>query len=354
MESGRFGAMIAASDGTMMLPLVDRDMSGNVTRVNGALWMGAEGIQIGVLLDDEGMPTRTVMGNLILLFDNWDRSAGTVDIAMLYGPSGYVEVFRKVQIPEMVSWQTSGVVMSAMTCFPACDTDLRNLSEMLKIGFTALSIGGCVAATVGTWGAMALPCAGALVSAVALVTPEDLWLEDVEQVGRILALTDAAQCTRGDVGGCVSFFGSVATEAMDLVDGTLASQAPTIAFAQETLAQPEGPAGLIEGSRPACANDYECTPGAYLPCYPEGTKQCGEDCRWGSCPKPEPEPSGKVTCSDSSPICECTVQSCVSYSMSGCNAAWYKTSKGNFNCDGCGSCNAAATAAIAACCPKPD
>jgi hypothetical protein len=309
MDSGRFGALMAATDGTQFLPIVDRDPSGAVIAARGALWMNSKGSRIAVMVDPAtGLPSRTVMGDLVLVFGNWNTKAGTVDIATIYGPTGYVALYRGVAVPGAAPSQASGVVSSAMTCFPACETPLKNLSEMLKIGFTSLSIGGCIAATVGTWGAMALPCAGALVSAASLVTPDDLWLDDVDQTGRILALTDALKCTRGDAGSCVGFFGSVATEAMDLVDSTLATQAPLIAVAEEALGNPAAPAGVVQGAAPVCAQDYECTPGAYLPCYPEGTKQCGQSCKWAKCPAS----TGGGSCSintDSNEVCGALVDS---------------------------------------------
>lgn len=355
-DSGRFGAIMASSDGDLMLPLVLRGTFGEPIAAVGALWMKAEGTRIAVLVDAEGLPTHAVMGDLIVLFSNWDHAAGTVDLAAIFGFTQYVEVFRDVPVPGLKGGATaSGVVTSAMTCFPACDSDLRNLSELLKIGGTAFAIGGCIAATVGTWGAMALPCAGALVSAATLVMPDDLWLEDTENLGRALALTDALKCTRGALGECVSFFNTVATEVMDQVDSTLLVQKPTIDIAWAALEEPTEPEGVIQGTAPTCPKDYECTPGAYLPCYPEGTKQCREDCRWGDCPKPFKEPDGMTQCSDNVPTCECSLmQACATVSMSGSCVAWYKTSVGNFKCAACDDCSAAAQAVANACCPDDD
>lgn len=355
-DSGRFGAMMASSEGELLLPIVSRDPLGAPTAVTGVLWMKAEEARIAVMVDAEGLPTHAVMGDLIVLFSDWNRAAGTVDLAAIFGFTQYIEVFRDVPVPGLkAGGAVSGVLTSAMTCFPTCETGLKNLSEMLKIGGTAFAIGGCIAATVGTWGAMALPCAGALVGAATLVLPDDLWLEDTENVGRALALTDALKCTRGALGECISFFNTVATEAMDQVDSTLLVQKPTMDIAWAALEEPSEPEGVIQGTAPTCPKDYECTPGAYLPCYPEGTKQCGQDCRWGDCPKPFKEPDGMTQCSDNVPTCDCSLmQACATVSMSGACVGWYKTSAGNFQCASCSDCTGAAQAVTQACCPDDD
>lgn len=298
LDSGKFGALMASNEGHLLLPLVSRDPTGAVSgNVRGALWIDTNGSRIAVFLNPEtGLPGMTVMGDLILLFRNWDTVAGTVDIATVFGPSGYVEIFRDVSIPEAkVASLDAGMIQSALTCFPACDTELENLSELLKVGGTALSIGGCVAATTLSYGAMALPCAGALLSAATLVTPEDFWLEDMEQTGRILALTDALKCSKGGALDCVAFFNTVATEAMDLIDDSIQSQQPMLELAKVAL-DSEALSGPVVGTPPACGTGYECTPGSYLPCYPTGTRKCGPDCTWSECPPDDTEPPIDESC----------------------------------------------------------
>jgi len=353
LASGEFGAMMTSSEGQLLLPMVSRDNSGAIVGgVNGVLWMDTKGSSITVLVDPvTNLPTRTVMGDYVLVFGNWDTNLGTVDIAKIYGPTGYVELYRDVSIPDVKSSQTSGVVVSALTCFPACDTDLENTAELFKIGGTALSIGACVGATTLTLGAMALPCAGALVSAAILVTPKDLWLEDLEQTGRILALTDALECVNKSPLDCVLFFNTVATEAMDIVNQALATQEPLISVAEDAIFTSSTPEGVVQGDAPTCT-DYECTPGTTSICYPQGTRECSENCRWGKCPSTEPQGEGITQCSDPEANCECaSFQSCVTVSVSdGCVQTWYKTSMGNFFCASCTDCQAAAMAVIGACC----
>ncbi len=97
-------------------------------------------------------------------------------------------------------------------------------------------------------------------------------------------LTDALGCTHGDAVGCVSFFGSVASEAMDLVTDTVTKDAPLFTAAQTALADTTVPSGPVQGTTPPCTTTYECTPGAYLPCLAGGTRQCSQACAWGDCP----------------------------------------------------------------------
>jgi len=260
-----------------------------------------QGARVAVLFDPAtGLPDRAVLGDVVLVYANWDSAAGTVDVARTYGPTGWIDVARRVPIPgaKAATQARPGAVESALSCFPACPTDLQNLSEMLKVAGVGLSVVSCMTATAATFGALLVPCGGALVSAASLALPDDPWLGDVNQVGRILALGDALKCTRGSVADCVSFFNSVATEAIDLVDATLKEQEEVITAAAFVLASPAGPSGLIQGTPPACAGAYECTPGAYLPCLDGGTRKCGTDCRWPDCPRPDSPAAVDVIASD--------------------------------------------------------
>lgn len=362
LESGEFGAVMAASDGTLMLPVVERSPGGGITAAVGVVWMDTRGTPVSMRMDaSTGLPTHLVVGDWVVVFRNWDTGTKKGDLALVYTPTGYVEVHRQVSapigVPPPPPDSGPGKAQSSLTCFPACPTKTQNLAEMLSVAGTALSIGGCVAASVGTFGAAVLPCAGALVSAAVLVAPEDLWLEDLENTGRILALTEALKCRAGNVLECVSFFTAAASDSLKVADALFQASAPTIAVAEQALANPAVPDGPVQGDRPTCAGAWECTPGSYLPCYPEGTKQCDQDCAWGPCPekKPDDKPDGGEKCSMNAGMCECgTYMACITWSGTTCTKAWYKTSMGNFTCASCDNCTGAVTASVEACCPDDE
>jgi len=352
LESGQFGALMVSSQGEALLPIVQRNESGQPTAVTGALWMDGKGTSALVELDPAtGLPTRTVYGDFIVLFSNWSSDRTTVDIARIYPPTGFVEIRRQVPIQAQA---TTGALTAAATCLPDCPSYEATTAELLKVTGLGLSIGTCLAAGALSWGAMLLPCTGAVVSAAKMASSEDSWLNGtLERAGKMLTGVDIVQCLGGDPGGCTSLFLDFAAKEVEK-EAKVVEQAQQVVDQTEGLLRvPDGPAGIQSGEPPDCIDRYECTPGAYLPCYPEGTKQCDTDCTWGDCPKPKPEPSGMTQCSDNVPTCNCShFQACVTMGASGACTGWYKTSAGNFYCASCSNCTAAAANATHACCPE--
>jgi len=365
--SGKFGALMVSTEGQMLLPIVSRD--GDNDRIVGAMFRDASGTSVTLFLDSvTGLPSKTVLGDFVLLFSNWDTIGKKVDIARIYAPTGYIEIFRDVKLdpgslgsassPGEPAPSLPGELSSSLTCFPACESDEKNFRELLKVAGLGLSIGGCGVATAISWGAMALPCAGLLVSTATMVVGDEEWLGNLEEMGNILGAVQVFQCGMGGAESCVAVAVDLAGNSLDLDSKTVEQDDGLIFTAQAALDNPEAPAGIVQGTAPTCLDHYECTPGAYMPCYPEGVKQCNQDCTWSSCPStkpdPEPDPGGTTTCSPNAPVCNCgTFKSCVTMSGSTCVQAFYKTSAGNFVCASCSNCTGAATSATQACCPLP-
>jgi hypothetical protein len=175
--------------------------------------------------------------------------------------------------------------MSKALCFPACDDNLQNLSQLLAITGSAIALGGCVGASALSLGAMALPCAGFLLGAASLVAPDDWWLNDSQAMGDVMTATDAYGCSGGDIGACMS----AASGAINRISGIVEDGRNQNSGIRDTASVfPENPAnqsGVMEqgGGLPSCPGSYICTPGSYVPCLTGGVKQCSFDCEWGSC-----------------------------------------------------------------------
>jgi uncharacterized membrane protein YgcG len=302
-SSGPFGALMVNDNHETLLPMVSRDASGNATGITGALWTSAAG-SVAVFVDDNGLPKQTVMGDVILLFSNWNTTANTVDIAAVYAPNSYVVVVKGVRVDTMgVSLNTlsfrpsfeaprSSSLSLQSTCFPACGSNTENLAVLLKVAGLAIEIGACGAATAAIAAApvtallvaeLVVPCTGAIINTVTVVTGSEEWLGNAKNVDFILSLAD---CTLPAPGGCIGAALDFGSKVTDLVAKLLSDDGAQISTGKAFLTNPAQATGVgQQGSGPPmCPMAYECTPGKYMPCYPDGVKQCSAGCLWSSCP----------------------------------------------------------------------
>ncbi len=284
-----FGAMLVASDGEQLLPIVTRNDSFEPTAVTGAVWMDGNGSSIVVdLAPETGLPSKVVLGDYIVLFANWNADGTVADVARVYGPTGYIEILRGVQVrePEPQIETEPGVKVSAATCLPNCPSKERTQAELLKVAGLGLSIATCGLATAASWGAMLLPCSGVVVSSAKMLTSEESWLNaPLERADKLLSGIDILQCITGDVSGCVSAaLNRASSERQKAADREEAYQ-DLVQAANDRLMNGLIPSGYQEGEQPVCIDNYACTPGLTLNCIEGGTKTCQDDCTWGNCPK---------------------------------------------------------------------
>lgn len=310
LDDQEFGAMLVGSDGEQLLPIVSRNESFEPTAVTGAVWMNADGSSIVVELDPvTGLPSKVVLGDYIVLFANWNADGTVADVARIYGPTGYMEILRGIQVREAEPEPEPepGVVESAATCLPNCPSTERTQAELLKVAGIGLSMATCGVAAAATWGAMLLPCSGLVVSSAKMLTPEETWLNaTLERAARLLSGIDILQCLGGDLSGCVSAALERASgERQKAAEREEAYQA-LVQAANDRLMNPMIPSGYEEGAPPACIDNYACTPGLTLNCIEGGTKTCLDDCAWGSCP---PMSGGSCTVqNDGDDACGAAVQ----------------------------------------------
>lgn len=384
-STGAFGAFMVNKTGETLLPMVSPDRG----TLAGAMWKSEQsgGASVVVYFDANGFPEKTVFGDFIFLFSNWNPSALTVDIAEIYGPSGYIQVFKGVSLPAGFTLPTlsaSSAMAAKTTCFPACSTDTQNLAELIKFAGLGISVGACGVATTVSLGAMALPCAGAIVTTAIAVTDNEAWLENLGDVGDILSRIDYFQCALGDASGCLSSALDLSSNLLgDLVLGE-AEYEPLEAEADAALDDPLQPSGVVEpgsGLPVVPSGSYECTPGgsmSYEPCLSGGVRTCQPDYTWSNCPD---NPTGEEipddstadggdtgggdtgggtpgdvtvggTCASVANTCSaCAFSACIVKDADGnCTGAYYTTSDGGrFNCASCSSCEAAANSAANHC-----
>lgn len=294
-STGAFGGLMVNDQGEALMPLVSRDVSGTATGITGALWTDASGASVMVYLDDNGLPEKTVMGDFIILFSSWDTTAQTVDVAVIYAPTGLIQVFKGVTVdPQTLGTDIAAPLKlmdaSKATCFPACDSDTANLAALIKLAALGVSVGGCGVGVAVSWGALALPCAGVIVSTAALVVDDEVWLNSLEKTSSVLTAIDAFKCTLGDAEGCVGAALEIGGSMVAATDTTLSDNSTHVTDANIFLQDPSAGSlsgDVVSGASPTgcvLSSSYECTEGSFLPCFTGGTKTCGSDCKWGACP----------------------------------------------------------------------
>jgi len=291
--TGPFGALMVGKGGEMLLPIVDRDASGNATKVTGALYMNNDtGTSAVVYLGDDGKPTKTVMGDYILLFSNWSANGTTVDIAKIYTPTNYIEVFKGVSVNANIAAKEAKRKVSSdiaqMTCLPKCGNDTKTLAELVKVAGLGISLGLCVPATTLSLGAMAIPCAGLVVSTASFVMGDEAWLGIQGMEAGFLAM-DTAQCIGANVASCVSTFLGVGSQILDIYGKELVNNSNLVNTASLFVSDPNQHSGVVQqgGGLPSVpSGEYECTPGGamhYVPCLLAGVRECQNDYTWGPC-----------------------------------------------------------------------
>jgi hypothetical protein len=294
LKSGQFGAIMVSKSGEeMLLPMVDRNATGSAIKITGAMYVNnVTGANAVVYADDNGKPTKAIIGDFILLFSNWSTDSTRVDIAKIYTPTNYIEVYRGVNVAAKIS--NSKVSAAAMqktlqlTCFPRCDSDTKNLAELLKLSGVLLSYGTCTMATAGT---MFIPCAGFVIGAASFVAGDEAWL-GIQTLDNGFLLYDSYKCFKSyalDVGSCTSAYLNMSGKIMDVCSNELNDYKASTTFANSFLVDNNQPSGIVQqgGGLPTVpSGKYECTPGGsmhYLPCFPDGVRECQSNYTWGTC-----------------------------------------------------------------------
>lgn len=383
-STGPFAGLVVNTHGEMLAPMVTRDASGKPMKFVGAAWFDNKGSSVFIDVDTRGLPTRAFIGGYVLMYSNWDLTAETVDIAKVYVPGQHIEIFRGVKIPgasKLGAGSGTTTPLDAPTCFPACDTSAKNWGELIKLASLGIEVGVCGAEAAESFGIAAVPCAGALISTATTVTGDEKWVEDQE--GAIYGLK-AAGCgqdlAKGKVADCIATAIELFGEFLASYEKESTDAKGTLDIATTALGNPSQTGVVQQGTGlPMCSNDYVCSPGAYMPCYPDGVKQCDSNCQWGACPHFEPGcgtppggcQTGQIAAEFGDGCCTSTGGCTAGGEIFACNNlcnGWYEYAgtlygpcSSGYDGHGGGSANpgfsacvdAAASAAVMACDPPP-
>jgi hypothetical protein len=295
LNTGPFGALMVNTNGEMLLPMVARDASGNATQITGALWSNASGGSAAVYVDSNGLPTQAIMGDFILLYSNWNTSAHTADIALIYTPTNYISVFKGISVEKISSHVAAKLRASNESntstdwCWPTCSSDAENSAQAVKAASeiidTALC-GGSIFCTVTTGtclGFVAPACAGMIVGAASLVDGNEPWVQSASDVSDAMGVLGCASLDPLD---CTTAALDVEGQIFDVMAATQNNSSALIATGDAYLTNATTPSGVVQNGSglPSFPSTFQCTPGTYAPCYPDNlVTQCSANGVWGSC-----------------------------------------------------------------------
>ena len=295
-KSGPFGAIMVSKDGEMLLPIVDRDASGKLTKITGALYVNnVTGERVFVYLDINGRPTKTVIGDYILLYSNWSASGKTVDIVKIYTPTNYIEIFKGVSInAESAKAIFKGPsIINKASCFPGlCATETEDLAALLRIAALGINIGVCGTATVATFGIGTIfACSSLIVTTANLVMGDEKWLGNNPLFESILFGGDVFACLRipPDPPACVTAYLETSAAFVDLSNAFVHENSENITAAEISFSNPNQLSGVVQqgGGLPSVpSGQYQCTPGGamhYVPCLYQGVRECQSNYKYGPC-----------------------------------------------------------------------
>ena len=301
LSAGPFGALMVSKSGEVLLPIVERDTSGNPVKITGALYINGEfGTSVLVYVDDNGKPTKAFIGDFIFLFSNWSKDGKTVDIAMIYTPTNYIEIFRGVNVNTSLSVTLSPSAVTKVICdksskypqaicFPNCDTPAKNWEEGFKIAGTAISYIGCLTASP-ILVAISCPAMAISVASLALYAMDEKWY-GIEALKAIFTDLDIVRCVlKKDVLSCVQFIASLGEKFFEFYNILEEKNREPIETASSFLFGSYAWQGIVQagGGLPKVPQGkyYECTPGGashYMPCLLGGVRECQDDYTYGPC-----------------------------------------------------------------------
>jgi len=308
LSSGPFGAIMVGKGGEVLLPIVERDASGNPVKVTGALYVNGEiGNNLLVYFDNDGRPAKAFMGDFIILYSNWSADNKTVDIAIIYTPTDYIEIMRGVKVNTNSTVKSSSAFLQNFsqlttnlsndtssqlaTYFPVCNTPTKNLAEMLKIVGLGVSLGSCLGPALfsaGTLTPLIIPCTGFVVSTATFLMGNEAWLS-LQGLEAGFSANDGFECLGGNIWSCVSYISYVGSELLDTYDQISNKEKSYDIMAAYNALYAGNSSGIVQlgnGTPPILPPKYECIPGGSMdwePCLLGGARKCQPDYTYGPC-----------------------------------------------------------------------
>ena len=157
----RFGVVIAHENGEKVGGQTEAGDAGKIQKVTGAAYISPGGGSAVVFAGDDGLPRRTVFGDVVVLYANYTSS--TVDVAIV--ANGAYKVARAVPVDadilaaleSLPPQLTASAVPSVLTFSPAAVSTSLELAITSKLAGALLSAAGCSA--VGGAGDTSIPWA---------------------------------------------------------------------------------------------------------------------------------------------------------------------------------------------------
>jgi len=213
-----FAVAAIAKNGEKFAVMTETDNAGNITDVNGAVWISPEDEVVVLYLDNSGLPEKIIMQEHIVIYSNYTNS--TVDIAIV-SPNGSIEVSREVPIEinklrSISQHNTAGKVVNIRLQ----DANWSK-EETLEFATIALGVAMC-AGTFASGGALTflfgVGCAGTLYHIWSSQQPEkSVALEGASiGAGAITCATGLAEKNPLSVAEC----GSLVTHVAELAVGS--------------------------------------------------------------------------------------------------------------------------------------
>ena len=255
---------IGASWTEDMSAAVAADTDGNamVVQNDSIVWVTPDGEDIVVYYDENNLPTKTVIEDSIILYENW--TINTVDIAII-SPEGIYTIYRNLTIDaDLISDLTSIASVSNISennlfakiklhsVAYAFETD--NLASMLQIGGKIISAAWCAVNIVGaiesmgvTFPMLAQACASTALSIISAITNEDNAL--LGATGDTLTIISSISCDNPLT--CAGAWMSNAGRIIEIADANIGEQSLIITEAESKLldnsdiSPPMTPTGLV-------------------------------------------------------------------------------------------------------------
>jgi hypothetical protein len=234
-DDPKVGMVALDEDGNQLFAMVERDESGGIERVTGAIWAASEGDTIVTFFNGEGLPERMVIDGYQVLFSNY--TADSVDITSI-GPDG--TVLQQIQgAPMDADAILAARTLSSGALLPkAVHSRLARYAAGWSLGdtfrFAGIAVGAafCTAGAVisGPFAPVTLVACGSLVLNVASEIVRDQYPE--------LAFTSTAVSAFIDGTSCI--FGAMVHECIPFAL-TIAGAVASLGEAEEIASRPEPP-----------------------------------------------------------------------------------------------------------------
>ena len=242
---------VGLSDNTAV-PVVASHVDGAQLGVFGSDGLGAaegiayttpEGRRMVIFLDNEGLPARAIIEDVVLVFGGYEE--GTVDIAVVT-PNG--DAFPRWDIPTdegFAAFARRGrSSVAASKSLSPSDPDF--VSALRNLSLSASAAGCAIAVAAGTIGGgvpgavAAASCGATILEALSDIYEVDIQaLLDSQEAYEFSFFADAAGCVRGDGFDCVSFLSSRFADAFERGEEILEERKGDISRARKVL-EPNG------------------------------------------------------------------------------------------------------------------